>query len=139
MRRTPGYVTRTLPPPAERITPALARRWMRTVFPRLASLGGLGFYPEALRPPQHREEIRYGLASVSMDARIIAQACGEALATGRPVAVRLERHFKAHRGMARELRLVLAFERRCPHRVRGILRAALRQLEREIREQREAA
>jgi len=133
------YVTRTLLPPAERITPAIAARWMRTTYPRLAGFSALGFYSDILRPPRHREEIRVALASLALDARRIAQACVEALATGRPVAIRLEYHFKAHRGMAPSLRRALEFEQRHPHRLRGILQAALHQLEREIRAQRREA
>src|SRR5262245_2568381 len=85
--------THLLAPPAARITPAVARRWLQCTYPALASFAALGYYPAALstvaRKRDKIDEIRLALASLARDVRCVTAACGQVLATGRalPAAV----------------------------------------------------
>ncbi len=80
-----------LPPPAERITPAVARRWLHRSYPPLATLAAMAVYPQeaergiGLRM-REREAALMGLRSIGSDVRRITVACGKALATGRVVS-----------------------------------------------------
>ena len=126
-RRARGFETWTLPPPAERLTPALAREWLVRVYPRLADFAGT--HPALIRGRRaEREVVAIGLRSIAMDVRRITGACGEALASRRPVAI----YFRPPFGRpGRDLPAVVRWEARHPHRgVRGILRRALRAHER---------
>lgn len=127
------FVTRQLPPPAEAVTPELAARWLRTTYPRLQNFTALGFHPAALRPPRRRDDLRIALSGIALDANAIAGACIEALATGRTVPMKLAPRFAPHRDGARRLRYAIEYERRLPHGVRGVLRGALRRMERDMR------
>jgi hypothetical protein len=131
-----AHTTWTIPPPAERITPALARDWLRRVYPKLASFTALGYYDGALRPPRHREDLRGSLGGLALDALRIATACAEAVATRRVVRIRLAPR-TVHRQLRTRFRRLVAFERYSsrvqPTGVRGILLASLRQMERDPR------
>ncbi len=63
--------------------------------------------------------------------RRITEACGVVLATGRPVTMRVyQDDLMSPLLVAQDLRAVLAFEARHPHRgARGVLRQALRERE----------
>ena len=124
--------TRTLLPPAEVITPAIARRWLHRTYPPLASLSAYGAYPQLVRGLGRRKEnesAACGLRLIAADVRVITETCGRVLATGRPVEMRLYSNALGnHRGVARKLRAALRFEERHPHRgTRGIIRRALRE------------
>jgi len=86
--------TRTLPPPAPEITPAVARRWLERHYYPLASLGALGAYPSAFRGfglrAAERERAVRGACSVGGDVVAIARACGRAITTGKSVAIRFD-------------------------------------------------
>ena len=133
-RRSRRLETWTLEPPAERLTPALAREWLSRVYPRLADFAAMGAYPDVL--PGRREErghLAIGLRGIAGDVRRITAACGRVLATGRPLELRfrpLALWYMAgprRSTVTRNLRAVLRYEARRPHRgVRTILRRALR-------------
>jgi len=131
--------TWTLPPPAERLTPALARDWLARVYPHLAEFAAGGAYPDWLPGRRaERDHLAIGLRGIAIDVRRITAACGRVLATGRPVELRFRPPEVWHAGsnpkqapVLRGLRAMLRYEERHPHRgVRGILRRALRAHER---------
>lgn len=134
-RRTFADETWTIPPPAEVITPEVARRWLHRSYPPLARLGNLCAYPEIVHGLGRRElneRAASGLRLLALDVRMIAEACGKVLATGRSVPMRLDANSRVnHRGVARQIRAVLLFEARHPHRgARGLLQRGLREWER---------
>jgi len=135
---THEHRTWTIPPPADRITPAIARDWLRRVYPKLAEFTALGYHDGPLRPPRLRDELRGSLGGIALDTRRIATACAEAIATGRVVRIRLD-PWTAHRRLLTRFRRLVAFERYSsgtrPTGVRGILLASLRQMERDPRYQ----
>ncbi len=94
----------------------------------------MGAHPELVRGLGRREQnerAARGPRILAADVRRITEACGEALATGRAVPMQLNiPPVLRHRGIARNLRAVLEYERRNPQRgVRGLLRRALREQE----------
>jgi hypothetical protein len=121
------------------ITPRVAARWMRSTFPKLTDFAHLGFYPWALQPPRHRDEIRIALASLASDADVMALACAHALATGRTARVEFRPLLPLHPEIVRKLRLALAFEARESHGVRTVLRRTIAQAQRDIRRAKKAA
>ena len=81
---------------------------------------------------ERNEEALRGLRILASHVRRITEACGEALGTGRAVPIQLNTpEGLRHRGIARNLRAVLEYERGFPHRgTRAPLRRALREQER---------
>ena len=121
-----------LPPPADRITPAVARRWLSRSYAPLARLTSMAVFPDvAMRGiglrMLERDHALSGLRIIAGDVRRITEACGKALATGRAVPMELDPDpFIGPRSSARSLRAVLKYERRRPQRgARAILRRAL--------------
>ncbi len=116
----------------------MAREWLYRSYPPLSSLAGLGAYPEiGMRLGRRRknETARNGLRLLALDVRRITIVCGQVLATGRPVEMRLSFDWRSlsPRYVSRLLRAVLAYEQRHPHRgTRGVLRRALREAERRL-------
>ena len=112
--------TWVLPPPADRITPAVARCWLHRSYPPLSRLASMAVFPEvAMRGiglrMREREPALSGLRVIGNDIRRITEACGKALATGRAVTMELDLDtFIDRRNVARSLRAVLKYERRGP-------------------------
>lgn len=106
--------THTLPPPTERITPAVARQWLHRSYPALSDLAGHGYYPHmfgyrgsGLRRSE-REPAAQAARSLGLDLRQIVSACGRALATGRPVRMRFDP--EANLVRARNLRALARYQ-----------------------------
>jgi hypothetical protein len=121
--------TWVLPPPADPITPAVARRWLHRSYPPLARLASMAVFPEvAMRGiglrMREREPALMGLRIIGGDICRITEACGKALATGRAVPMELDLDtFIEPRNVARSLRAMLKYEARTPQRgARGRLR-----------------
>lgn len=137
MRARAVQTTCSIEPPAELVTPAVAKRWLVRQYPALAGLANVSAWPELLRlrglglRAAEREAAREGMRSLALDVRTIAAVCGRVVATGRPVPMRFDRELRNHRRIARGLRAVVKYERRWPHRgARTTLRRALRLHER---------
>ena len=128
------YTTGTIAPPAEVITPAVARKWLHRTYPALACLTSLISYPFAVRGLGSRKENELavdGMRSIALDNRIITTACGAVLGTGRPITMRYDSKRLGNHGLvARKLRALLRFEERHPQPgTRGILERAMWQHE----------
>ncbi len=117
--RTPA--TWTIAPPAEIITPAVARKWLRHSYPGLAELGALGHcHPYAVRglgSSERNERARWGMISISHDVYKITGICGKVLWTGRsfPMDFNTGKVYGS-RDKARWLREVARWEAKYPHK-----------------------
>jgi hypothetical protein len=121
-------------PPAEVITPEVARGWLYRSYPPLARLASLCAWPEQVRGLGRRgmnESAVSGLRLLALDVRRITEACGKVLATGRPIKMRVRERHWSYCKVARDLRCALEYERRHPHRgTRQVLRQALQRADR---------
>ena len=125
------FGTWIIEPPADVITPAVARRWLRYSYPGLAELGALGHcHPYAVRglgSSKRNERAAWGMVSIGHDVRRITGICGKVLWTGRSIPMDLTTgKMCGSRDTARRLREVARWEAKYPHRgTRAILRRSI--------------
>ena len=120
-------------PPAELITPAVARKWLHRTYPGLAGMTALIAYPFAVRGLGSRranELAVEGMRAIAGDIRTIATVCGTVLGTGHPITMRydpgVQGYYSPHRVAVRKLRALRRFEEKYPHPyTRGILRRSI--------------
>jgi len=132
-RKKPNWKHETwiIEPPAEVITPAVARRWLRHNYSGLAQLGALGhchpYVVRGLGSSERNQRASWGMISIDTDVRTITEICGKVLWSGRSIRMDLNSGMQyGSRDLARRLREVARWEAKHPHKgTRGILQRSI--------------
>ena len=109
------HTTALIRPPADKITPHIARQWLARTYGPLAGLAGCGYFLDEMGVPKRdREDVRLGCARLSIDVRRIVAACVESTQSRRSIRMGFEPDKRSNPLRTRRLRALVRFEKKSP-------------------------